>query len=54
MLWFASVRVYEHDGVDKIRVESAWQELHMQKFSHVSILAAMLDYRTYKESKGAS
>ena len=23
---------YEHDGVDKIRVDSMWQHVHMQTF----------------------
>ena len=48
--------VYEHDGVDKIRVDSAWQHVHMQTFAdvlHVCMLAAMFDDRTYKESKEA-
>ena len=26
------LKVYEHDRVDKIRVDSAWQHVHMQTF----------------------
>ena len=50
--------VYEHDGVDKIRVDSMWQHVHMQTCKadvlHVCMLAAMFDDRTYKESNRAS
>ena len=26
------LKVYEHDGMDKIRVDSTWQHVHMQIF----------------------
>ena len=32
MLWCVFVQVYEDDRVDKIRVDSTWQDVHMQTF----------------------